>query len=265
MSGVDAMPAPGTLVIIPTYNELENLAAVVGGVLGAVCDAEILVVDDASPDGTGRLAERLTRTGPVHVIHRSSKLGLGSAYRTGFAWGLGGTHQRFAIMDADGSHDPQALPALLVASELADVVVGSRYVPGGTIRDWSLHRRALSLAANRYATALTGVPLRDATSGFRVFHRSVLEAIDVTRLRSQGYAFQIETVVQAHRAGFVTREVPIVFRERGQGRSKLSRSVVAEAMWRVPTWALGRRCRPPGAHRASVASRRGRERRPGSL
>jgi len=245
----------GLLVVVPTFNERATLATLVEQVQRAVPRAEVLVVDDGSPDGTGELAEQLAYDGGVHVLQRHAKLGLGSAYRAGLAWGLQrDQHHVFAAMDADLSHDPRRLPDLLAALDHADLVIGSRYVPGGAVGSWSRTRQLLSRSANRYVRGLTGLPVRDATSGYRVYRREVLACIAVERLCSEGYAFQIEAVLQAHRSGFRTVEVPIEFHERRAGRSKLSRRVVVEAAWRVPLWAASGRRRAPAPHPDSIAA-----------
>lgn len=227
-----------TLVVIPTFNERETVADVVHGVLRTP-EADILVVDDSSPDGTGEIAEGLAGEDPrVHVLHRPQKRGLGPAYRAGFRWGLERGYAIFVEMDADMSHDPQALPSLLAATSRADLVIGSRYVPGGRTENWPWHRRALSRGGNRYVQLVSGVPVRDATSGYRVFRRAVLEELRVDSLRSDGYSFQLETVLRAWRQGFRLVEVPIVFSERRAGASKISRAIVLEAIWRVLLWGL---------------------------
>ncbi len=251
--------ASRTLVVLPTYDERANLAAVVTALRTGPDAVDVLVVDDASPDGTGALADELAADDAgVAVLHRPSKQGLGSAYRAGFAWGLAHDYDRFVAMDADRSHDPDALPALLAAAEAADVVIGSRYVDGGRVERWPLPRRLLSAGGNLYARALTGLPVHDGTSGFRVVRRAVLEAIDATRLRSEGYAFQLEVAWRAWRAGFRVVEVPIVFVERRAGASKLSRAVVVEALWRTAAWSVSGRRRAPTVHPASVVAGRHR-------
>lgn len=245
-----------TLVVVPTYNEVETLAEVVRGALAADERLDVLVVDDASPDGTGVLAERLARANPrVRVRHRTAKAGLGSAYRVGLAWGLQRGYDVLCEMDADLSHDPADLPRLLHALAGADVAVGSRYVPGGGVVDWPPHRRALSRAGNRYVRTLTGLPMADATAGFRAFRRVALEAMDVGSLRSEGYAFQVETALRAWREGFRVVELPITFVERRDGASKMDRRIVAEAVWRVACWGLARPRGPVGVNPASVAAR----------
>jgi glycosyltransferase involved in cell wall biosynthesis len=232
------------IVIVPTYNEAASLGRVVEGILVADPGLDVLVVDDASPDGTGDLAEQLAgRDGRVHVLHRAAKAGLGSAYRAGFAWALRRGHEAICQMDADGSHDPADLPRLLAALAAADFALGSRYVPGGEVATWPRRRLWLSTAANRYVRIATGVPVADATSGFRAFRRTALTAIAPTSMRSEGYAFQVETALRAWQAGFGLTELPITFVERQEGRSKLSRAIVLEALWRGAGWGLRGRLR----------------------
>lgn len=242
-----------TLVVIPTYNEHLTLPEVVARVLAAPVDVDLLVVDDASPDGTGRIADRLAARDPrVHVLHRPAKHGLGPAYRAGLGWGLDAGYQVLVEMDADLSHDPGHLPELVAGTTQADLVLGSRYVPGGGTRNWPWHRRALSAGGNRYVRTVTGVDVRDGTSGYRAFRRPVLEEIHLADLRSDGYSFQLETLLLAWRAGFVIDEVPITFVERRAGTSKISRAIVLEALWRVLRWGLRGPRRPPGRHPRSV-------------
>jgi dolichol-phosphate mannosyltransferase len=244
---------PTTLVVLPTFDEATSLPRVLEGLRALPVAVDVLVVDDASPDGTGAVAAAAARGDPrVHVLHRPSRAGLGSAYRDGFAWGLGRGYALLVAMDADRSHDPAALPDLLAAARTTDLVIGSRYVSGGRIERWSLGRRLLSAGGNRYARTVTGLPVRDGTSGYRVVHRAVLDALDVTTTSSEGYAFQLEVVWRAWRAGFSVVEVPITFVERRDGASKLSRAVVAEAVWRPLTWALAGRRRPSRPHPRSV-------------
>ncbi len=229
-------------VVLPTYCERETLPEVVSGTLEALPDARVLVVDDASPDGTGKVADELAAGDPrVRVIHRPGKAGLASAYVEGFRTALREGAELLVEMDADGSHDPAELPALVEAAKSADVVVGSRYIPGGKVHNWSPFRLLLSRGGNLYARALLRLSIRDATSGYRAYHRRVLEALDLGAIRSEGYAFQIEMVLRAARAGFRVVEVPITFWERRAGRSKLSRRIVLEALIEVARWAL----RPP--------------------
>ncbi len=242
-----------TLVILPTYNECETLEEVVCGVLAASAFVEILIVDDHSPDGTGEIADRLTaQHSHVHVLHRPDKGGLGSAYRAGFRWGLDRGFDVLVEMDADLSHDPAALPPLLEATSSADVVVGSRYVPGGRTENWPWHRRALSRGGNRYVQLVSGVPVHDATSGYRAFRREVLEELDVDSLRSEGYSFQLETVLCAWRKGFTIAELPITFVERRSGASKISRAIIFEALWRVLLWSCTGGHGPALRHNRSV-------------
>ncbi|MDT8435303.1 MAG: polyprenol monophosphomannose synthase [Gemmatimonadota bacterium] len=227
-----------TLVVLPTYDEAENLPGILPRILAADSRIDVLVVDDASPDGTGRIADQLATESPrVHVLHRAGKQGLGSAYLAGFAWGLERGYAFLCEMDADFSHDPRYLPELLrAAREEADLVIGSRYVRGVNVINWPMGRLLLSWFANRYARWITGMPLSDATSGFKCFRREVLEAIPLERVGSTGYAFQIEMDFRAWKKGFRLHEVPIVFSDRTDGQSKMSGAIVREAVWRV--WAL---------------------------
>ena len=247
------------LVVIPTYNERLTLPEVVARVLAAPVDVHLLVVDDGSPDGTGQLADELAaRHEAVHVLHREAKAGLGPAYRAGLGWGLDHGYEVLIEMDADLSHDPGHLPELVRATDNADLVIGSRYVPGGGTRNWPWHRRALSAGGNRYVRAVTGMPVRDATSGYRAFRRAVLEEIRLAELRSDGYSFQLETVLLSWRAGFVIDEVPITFVERRAGASKISRAIVLEALWRVLLWGLAGPRRAGDPHPRSVVGSTGR-------
>jgi dolichol-phosphate mannosyltransferase len=228
-----------TLVVVPTYNERATIAEVVARTLAAPVDVDLLVVDDDSPDGTGRLADRLASEHPeVRVLHRQGKGGLGAAYRAGLGQGLAEGYDVLVEMDADLSHDPGQLPDLVGATRDADLVIGSRYIPGGRIENWPRHRLALSSWGNAYVRLVTGIPVRDATSGFRAYRREVLEEIGLAELRSDGYSFQLETALLTWRAGFTISEVPITFVERRAGASKISRSIVVEALWRVLGWGL---------------------------
>ena len=228
-----------TLVIIPTYNELENLATIVGRVHAAVTDTDVLIVDDGSPDGTGLLADTLaTRDARIHVLHRAGKDGLGAAYRAGFAWGLDRDYDQLVEMDADGSHDPAHLPGLLAALDEADVALGSRWVSGGGTEGWPLHRRLLSQGGSAYARLMLGLSQRDVTGGFRAFRADALRRIDPGALHSQGYSFQIEVLRRASIAGLRIVEVPITFVERAYGASKMSTTIVVEAIARVTAWGL---------------------------
>lgn len=226
------------LVIIPTYNERENLPRLVPMVLAQDPRLDVLVIDDASPDGTGEIADRLAAENPrVHVLHRRGKLGLGTAYLEGFRWGLERGYAYLFEMDADFSHDPAHIPQFLEAIEEADVVLGSRYLHGRvTVINWPIGRLLLSYFANVYARRVTGLPVADATGGYKCFRRKVLESIDLDRVESEGYAFQIEISFRAWRKGFRIAEIPIVFVDRTLGESKMSKRIVLEAVWKV--WKL---------------------------
>ena len=223
------------LVIIPTYDEAENLPRIVPAVLEQDERIDVLVVDDASPDGTGRIADELAeRSDRVHVLHRTGTEGLGRAYLAGFRWGLVGGYDVLFEMDADFSHPPDALAGLLAAFEDADVVIGSRYVEGRvTVVNWAMTRLLISYFGSRYARVITGMPVRDGTGGFNGWRREVLEKVDLDRVQSNGYAFQIELKFRAWKAGFRLVERPILFRERDSGESKMSKRIVREAVWRV--------------------------------
>ena len=222
-------------VCLPTYDERDNLEPMLRalqGVLGT--EDRVLVIDDNSPDGTGRLADRLAAELPfVDVLHRERKDGLGPAYLAGFRWALDEGAQLVLEMDCDFSHDPQDVPRLIAAAADADVVLGSRYVRGGQVRDWGLVRRAISRAASIY-TQLLLMPVKDATGGFKCFRREVLERIDLAAIDARGYMFQIETTFRARRVGFRVVEIPITFVDRRVGGSKMSRGIVLEAIWKVP-------------------------------
>ena len=224
------------LVIIPTFNEAVNLSNLLPQVLAQDPRIEVLVVDDNSPDGTGQLAEALAVENPrVHVLHRSSKQGLGTAYLAGFKWGLEQDYAYFFEMDADFSHDPAHLKEFLKAIQNADLVLGSRYLAGRvTVVNWPMGRLLLSYFANVYARWVTGLKIWDLTGGFKCYRRKVLEGVDLTQVRSNGYAFQIEMSVRAWRKGFKLAEIPIVFVDRTEGQSKMNRAIVREAVWMVP-------------------------------
>ena len=224
------------LVIIPTYNEAANVPNLVPQVLCQDPRLEILIVDDNSPDGTGQLAEAIAQAEPrVHVLHRDGKRGLGTAYVTGFRWALERQYAYVFEMDADFSHDPAHLKHFLKATEGADLVLGSRYLDGRvTVVNWPMPRLVLSYFANIYARWLTGLRIWDLTGGFKCFRRRVLEAVDLSRVRSNGYAFQIEMSVRAWRKGFTLKEIPIVFVDRTEGQSKMNQAIVREAVWMVP-------------------------------
>lgn len=234
------------LVIVPTYNERENIIRLIDAVLGQDPRIEVLVVDDGSPDGTGGLVdERAASDSRVHVLHRPKKMGLGTAYLAGFRWALDREYELVFEMDADFSHDPSHLPQFLESAADADLVLGSRYREGKvTVVNWPMARLMLSYSANIYARLVTGLPLYDATGGFKCFHRKVLEAIDLSDVRSNGYAFQIEMSFRAWRKGFRIVEIPIVFVDRTEGQSKMSKRIVREAIWmvwRLRWWAITRR------------------------
>jgi dolichol-phosphate mannosyltransferase len=226
------------LVIVPTYDERENIGRLIELVLAQDERLEVLVVDDGSPDGTGALVDAIAAENPrVHVLHRPRKMGLGTAYLQGFKWALARPYQYIFEMDADFSHDPAHLPQFLRAIESADVVLGSRYRNGKvTVVNWPIARLVLSYSANIYARAVTGLQLFDATGGFKCFRRNVLEAIDLDAVRSNGYAFQIEMSFRAWKRGFRLVEIPIVFHDRTEGESKMSRAILREAIWMV--WRL---------------------------
>ena len=237
-------PLGRVVVIVPTYNERENLEPIVARVRASAADADILVVDDNSPDGTGEIADKLAASDPhVHVLHRQAKAGLGSAYITGFGWALQRGYGVLVEMDADGSHDPAELPALLAALDHADLVIGSRWVPGGTVLNWPKSREVLSRGANTYARIMLGFGIRDATAGYRAYRADTLRAITLEQVVSRGYCFQIDLVLRAVRAGLTVTEVPITFTERTRGASKMSRAIMAEAFWRVAQWGIAARLR----------------------
>ncbi len=228
---------PRAVLCLPTYNERENLEAMIealGGVLDTSRDV-VLVIDDGSPDGTGEIADRLSAERPwVSVLHRTTKEGIGPAYIAGFRWALAAGAELVLEMDCDFSHDPSAVPRLMAATEHADLVLGSRYAPGGGTANWGLVRRVVSRGGCLYAQALLGMRVRDLTGGFKCFRREALESIDLGSLSAHGYAFQIETTYRMRRAGMRIAEVPITFVERRAGASKMTGSIVAEAMWKVP-------------------------------
>ncbi|MGI8699559.1 MAG: polyprenol monophosphomannose synthase [Mycobacteriales bacterium] len=239
------------LVVVPTYEERDNLGPVLRRLRAAVPESDVLVVDDASPDGTGRLADVLAASDhQLQVLHRPAKAGLGAAYTAGFGWAADRGYDVVVEMDADGSHAPEELPRLLAALRSADVALGSRWVPGGAVRNWPRWRLVLSRGANAYARLVLGLPVQDATGGYRAYRRPVLDALDLPTVASQGYCFQVELAWRAWRRGYSVVEVPITFVERAAGRSKMSRAIVAEALWRVTWWGLrGRRSRPERTRR----------------
>jgi len=238
-------PDPRTLVILPTYNERETVGLVLDGLLALPDPPDILVVDDASPDGTAEVVrDRSTNEPRVRLIERSGKGGLAGAYLEGFRTAEAERYELIVEMDSDLSHDPGELPRLLTSVTEHDVVIGSRYVRGGSVTDWSRPRLALSRSGNLYARLALGFPLRDATSGFRVYRRAVLTDILQPPVRSDGYGFQVELVHRAWRRGYAVAEVPITFREREHGESKISRRIVLEALWLIAVWGLRTRLRP---------------------
>jgi dolichol-phosphate mannosyltransferase len=229
----------GVLVVIPTFNEADNVREIVARVRRSVPPAEILVVDDASPDGTGEIAAGLAAADrQVHVLHRSGKQGLGAAYVAGFTWAGEHGYDVVVEMDADGSHAPEQLPRLLAALRTADVVLGSRWVPGGRVVNWPWQRRALSRGGNLYTRLALRMPIRDATGGYRAYRMPVLDKIDVASVASQGYCFQVDLAWRAHRHRLRVVEVPITFTERQRGQSKMSPAIVREALWRVTLWGV---------------------------
>jgi len=237
------------LVVVPTYNEADNVRQITVRLRGAVPEAHLLVADDNSPDGTGGIADELAAGDDhVHVLHRPGKQGLGTAYVAGFGWALERDYDVVVEMDADGSHAPEELPRLLNALRDADLVLGSRWVPGGKVVNWPLRREALSRGATLYTRLALGLPLHDATGGFRAYRRHVLEKIDLDAIASQGYCFQIDLAQRTWRAGFRVVEVPITFADRERGQSKMSSNIVREALWRVTVW--GARARVDAVRRA---------------
>jgi glycosyltransferase involved in cell wall biosynthesis len=244
------------LVVIPTYNEAGTIRQALERVLAADPRVDALVVDDGSPDGTATLVAAHAATQPrVHLLRRPAKQGLGAAYRAGFAWGLARGYDALVEMDADLSHPPERLPALLDGLAHADLVIGSRYVPGGATRNWSRLRAAISRGGNAYVRLLLGLPIRDCTAGFRAYRRQVLVALPVAAVESNGYCFQVEMAHRTWREGFRVVEVPITFTERAAGVSKMSRRIVAEALWRVTVWAVsGGRRRARRHHPDSIAA-----------
>ncbi|MEU0809971.1 polyprenol monophosphomannose synthase [Streptomyces sp. NPDC005970] len=235
-------PLGKVLVIIPTYNEAENIRPIVARVRESVPEAHVLVADDNSPDGTGKVADEIAvEDERVHVLHRQGKEGLGAAYLAGFRWGIEHDYGVLVEMDADGSHQPEELPRLLTALKGADLVIGSRWVPGGRIVNWPKRREYLSRGASTYSRILLDVPIRDVTAGFRAFRKETLEGLGMDAVASQGYCFQIDMAWRAVKAGFHVIEVPVTFVERERGDSKMSRDIVTEAFWRVATWGVSSR------------------------
>ncbi|MET8473717.1 polyprenol monophosphomannose synthase [Streptomyces sp. NPDC006422] len=250
-------PLGTTLVIIPTYNEAENIKPVVGRVRESVPAAHVLIADDNSPDGTGKLADELAADDDhVHVLHRTGKEGLGAAYLAGFAWGMEHGYGVLVEMDADGSHQPEELPRLLTALKGADLVLGSRWVPGGRVVNWPKHRQFISRGGSTYSRLLLDVPIRDVTGGYRAFRRETLEGLGLEEVASQGYCFQVDLARRAVQAGYHVVEVPITFVERERGDSKMSKDIVVEALWRVTTWGVGARVGKVVGHKPDDRSER---------
>ena len=232
------------VVIVPTYNEREALPVTLARLRATVPAVDVLVVDDGSPDGTGDLADKIAvDDDAVHVLHRASKLGLGQAYIAGFRWALAREYDVIVEMDADGSHRAQDLPRLLAALPTADLVLGSRWVPGGNVVNWPRHRQLLSRGGNTYTRIMLGLPLHDATGGFRAYRAPVLAGLDLTAIASQGYCFQVDMARRVLDAGGRVFEVPITFVEREQGTSKMSREIVIEALTRVTVWGVAHHAR----------------------
>lgn len=226
-----------TLVIIPTYNESENIERIVPEILDKDQSIDVLIVDDSSPDGTGELADKMAeKNSKIFVIHREKKSGLGTAYKAGFRYAIENGYDYIFEMDADFSHDPKCIPSFLEAIKEADLVLGSRYISGVNVINWPMSRLLLSYYANVYTRLVTGLPVKDATGGFKCFRRKVLESVDLDKVKSEGYSFQIEVSLRAWKKGFKIKEIPIVFEDRREGRSKMSKKIVREAVWMV--WKL---------------------------
>ncbi len=250
-------PLGRVLVVVPTYNERDNVERIVGRIRVALPDADILVADDNSPDGTGEVADKIAADDAhAHVLHRPGKQGLGAAYLAGFRWALERDYGVIVEMDADGSHRPEDLPRLLAALQDADLVLGSRWVPGGKVVNWPRRRLLLSQGGNTYARFALGVPIRDITGGYRAFRRETLTGLDLHDVQSQGYCFQVDLAWRAVRGGFRVVEVPITFAEREIGTSKMTGSIVREAFWRVTEWGVASRL---DALRSMRPARRGQD------
>ena len=248
-------PLGKVLVIIPTYNEAENIKPIVNRVRAAVPEAHVLIADDNSPDGTGKLADELAGADElVHVLHRRGKEGLGAAYLAGFRWGIDKGYGVLVEMDADGSHQPEELPRLLTALKGADLVLGSRWIPGGRVVNWPKSREILSRGGSTYSRLMLDVPIRDVTGGYRAFRKETLEGLGMAEIASAGYCFQVDLAWRAVKAGFHVVEVPITFVERERGDSKMSRGIVAEALWRVTAWGVGARAGKITSRRAGYES-----------
>jgi len=240
--GEPGVAASRVVIVMPTYNERQNLEIMAGRIRDSVPDADLLVVDDNSPDGTGDIADKLAEADPhVHVMHRTQKAGLGRAYVAGFTWALEAGYDLIVEMDADGSHRPEDLPRLLAAAGRHDAVIGSRYVPGGTVVNWPKSREILSRGANIYNRLMLGIRIKDATGGFRVYRAATLRKIDLDSIDSAGYCFQIDMTLRVLQAGLEITEVPITFVERERGASKMSNAVIVEALTRVAQWGISAR------------------------
>jgi dolichol-phosphate mannosyltransferase len=250
-------PLGRMVMVVPTYNEAENLAGVVARLLSAVPATDVLIVDDGSPDGTGRIADHLAaEDARVDVVHRTAKVGLGAAYLHGFSVALDRGYGVIGEMDADGSHQPEQLPRLLAVLPEADLVIGSRWVPGGSVVNWSHLRRGLSVGGNLYARMLLGIPVRDVTAGFRLFRADTLRTIGLEAVQSVGYCFQTDLTLRTVRAGLRVREVPIEFRDRERGESKMDRAVALESLRRITIWGVRERWTQLRARGRGVRSRR---------
>ena len=253
-------PVGQTVIIMPTYNERQNLESIIGRVRAALPEADVLVVDDNSPDGTGDIADKLAEADPhVQVMHRTEKAGLGKAYIAGFGWALERGYGVIVEMDADGSHLPEHLPVLVGALAHADLAIGSRWMPGGRVVNWPKSREVLSRGANVYTRLMLGLNVRDATAGFRAYRASTLRTISLDQVESAGYCFQIDLTNRVAQAGLKIVEVPITFVEREHGASKMSNSIILEAFWRVAQWGVAQAAARARSRRASLdaASKRG--------
>jgi dolichol-phosphate mannosyltransferase len=245
-------PAGQAVIIMPTYNERQNLETIAGRARAALPEADLLVVDDNSPDGTGDIADKLAEVDPhVQVMHRTDKAGLGKAYVAGFSWALERGYDVIVEMDADGSHQPEYLPALVDALASADLAIGSRWTRGGKVVNWPKSREVLSRGANAYTRFMLGLGVRDATAGFRAYRVSTLRKISLSQVQSAGYCFQIDLTLRVAEAGLKIVEIPITFVEREHGASKMSNSIILEAFWRVAQWGTARRLRQLRSRRAS--------------
>jgi dolichol-phosphate mannosyltransferase len=245
-------PVDPTVIIMPTYNERQNLESIIGRVRAALPEADVLVVDDNSPDGTGDIADKLAEADPhVHVMHRDEKAGLGKAYIAGFGWALERGYGAIVEMDADGSHLPEHLPALVGALAHADLAIGSRWMAGGRVVNWPKSREVLSRGANVYTRLMLSLNVRDATAGFRAYRASTLRTISLDQVESAGYCFQIDLTNRVAQAGLRIVEVPITFVEREHGASKMSNNIILEAFWRVAQWGVAKRLHGLSSRRAS--------------